>query len=395
MRPRHISTYGRSSVIRLALLTTDNREHFKDYTNPQPYFGTAPEALLEGFKALPREVEVHVISCLQQVPVSSPNRLAENIFYHALHVNNIGWMKTGYIGCTIAVRRKLQEIKPDVVHGQGTERDCAITAVRSGYSNVLTIHGNMRLIAAFLKAKPFSYYWLATRLEGYCLGKTAGVVAISNYTRANVASSTRKTWLLHNAVHPSYFALQRIPESPPKVLCVAQVGVRKNQIQLMNSLDFLAREQAFKLCFAGGGSEHDPYFRRFLGEVNRRPWCTYLGPLERAQLQTEMSKASLLVLASLEDNCPMVILEASATGLPVAASRVGGIPDLIRSGETGLLFDPGSNKEIGEAVRRILSDRPFASQLSASARAEATARFDPQVIAQGHLEIYREILKRI
>ena len=381
--------------MKVVQLTTDAREHYKDYNNPQPYFGAAPEALLEGFKTIPGEVEVHVVSCLQKPPISSPAKLGGNIYYHALHVPNIGWMKTGYLGCSRAVRRKLREIKPDIVHGQGTERDCAITAVRSGYPNVLTIHGNMRLVAAFLEAKPFTYYWLATKLEQYCLRHTSGVVAISTYTQRNVASATRKTWLLHNAVHPSYFDLQRSPGVPPRVVCVAQIGARKNQIQLMKSLDILAAEQEFNLCFAGNGSEDDPYFQQFLAEVKQRSWCTYLGPLQRSRLQAELSRASLLVLPSFEDNCPMVILEAAAAGVPVAASEVGGIPDLVEHGKTGLLFDPHQPDTILDAVRSIVVNSRLGGDLAASARVHAMNCFSAESVAREHVSIYKEVLARV
>jgi glycosyltransferase involved in cell wall biosynthesis len=378
--------------MRLALLTTDNREHFKDYSNPQPYFGSAPEALLEGFKMMPADIEVHVVSCLQRKPVSSPAKLGANIHYHALHVPNIGWMKTGYIGCTIAVRRKLREIQPDIVHGQGTERDCAITAVRSGYPNVLTIHGNMRLIADFLKAKPFSYYWLATRLERYCLGNTSGVVAISTYTQNNVARFTRKTWLVHNAVHPSYFAIKRSPPTIPRVLCVAHIGSRKNQIQLIEALDSLAQKRSFQLCFAGGGSDQDPYVRRFLNEVARRSWCSYLGSLARPALQSELSQATCLVLPSLEDNCPMVILEAAAAGIPVAASRVGGVPDLVDHNLDGLLFDPLLQEDIRHSVARLISDHTLADSMASKALESCRKRFAPRPVARQHLQIYHSVI---
>ena len=95
------------------------------------------------------EVEVHVVSCLQQ-PVHSPEKLADNIFFHCLHVPKIGWLRTGYQGCIRAVRNKLKEIRPDIVHGQGTERDCAISAVFSGFPNVITIHGNMAELARLI-----------------------------------------------------------------------------------------------------------------------------------------------------------------------------------------------------------------------------------------------------
>src|SRR5882762_8938298 len=108
--------------MKIALLTTDNRQHYKDFSAPKPYFGTAPEALLQGFASLP-EAEVHVVSCVQQ-PVASPANLAPNIFYHSLVVPRLGWLRTGYQGCIRAVRKKLGQIQPNIVHGQGTERDC-------------------------------------------------------------------------------------------------------------------------------------------------------------------------------------------------------------------------------------------------------------------------------
>src|SRR5436190_5469095 len=139
--------------MRIAILTTDNREHYRDYANPLPYFGTAPEALLQGFALLPGH-EVHVVTCAR-ARMKSPERLAPNIFFHSLYVPKVGWMRTAYQGCIRAVRYKLKEIQPEVVHGQGTERDCAISSVFSGYPNVLTIHGNLRLIAQVNDAKMF------------------------------------------------------------------------------------------------------------------------------------------------------------------------------------------------------------------------------------------------
>ena len=119
--------------MKIALLITDNRDPFRKYEKEIPWFGTAPTALLEGFAKLP-DIEVHVISCTQR-PMKSPAKLAENIFFHSLLVPKLGWLRTGYQGCIRAVRRKLGEIQPDIVHGQGTERDQGISAVLS----VLTV----------------------------------------------------------------------------------------------------------------------------------------------------------------------------------------------------------------------------------------------------------------
>src|SRR5437016_1013304 len=106
-----------ASIMKIGFVCTDNREHLKDYANDTPHFGTAPEALLQGFALLP-EVEVHVLSCTR-VPMKSPDRIADNIFFHSLHVPKIGWMRTAYLGCSRAIRKALRKIQPDIVHGQG------------------------------------------------------------------------------------------------------------------------------------------------------------------------------------------------------------------------------------------------------------------------------------
>jgi glycosyltransferase involved in cell wall biosynthesis len=378
--------------MRIVQLTNDNREIQRKYHLDEPVFGPAPEALLEGFKTLGSGVEIHVVSCLQQMPRRSPAKLADNTFFHPLHVPKIGWLRTGYQGCIRAVRRKLRDIQPDIVHGQGTERDCAMCAVYSGYPNVLTIHGNMRLVAKVLGTKPFTYYWFASILERHCMRRTDGVVAISSYTQSNISSYARRSWLLPNAVHPSFFAIRRHPGTPPRILCPANIGARKNQLGLIQALDRLAKEISFRLIFAGSGTEEDPYFREFMLAVASRPWCEYLGPLDRRNLQNQMAQATCGVLPSFEDNCPMVVIEAAAAGLPFAASSVGGVPDLIKHGETGMMFDPHTPQSIYDVVFSIIKEAHLARHLAAEAHTRALSQFSAKRIAEQHVAIYREAM---
>lgn len=377
--------------MRIVIVTTDNREAHKDYDNPVPYFGTAPAALLQGLAAHP-ETEVHVVACIRR-PVRSPPRLAPNIFFHSLVVPRIGWMKTFFQGCVRAVRRKLREIRPDIVHGQGTEADCAISAVFSGFPNVLTIHGNMRLIAALNRARPFSYLWLAARLERLILPRTDGVVCITHYTRQAVQDLARRTWVLPNAVDQSFFNVQPAPDplAPPAGLCVGTICLRKNQNDFIRALDPLAKERKFKIVFASEPPA-GPYGDEFLRLLRDRPWCEHIGFINREQLQARLAAASFVVLPTREDNCPMVVLEAMAAGVPVLASNVGGVPDLIKDGKTGLFCDPTRPASFREGLERLLSERSWTQQLAAAAKAEALQRFHPQVIAREHLEIYRQVI---
>lgn len=376
--------------MKIAILTTDSREHFQEYHRATPYFGSAPEALLQGFALLP-DIEVHVISCLQQ-KMPSPEKLAPNIFYHGLHVPKQGWLRTGYQGCMRAVRRKLREIKPDIVHGQGTERDCAMGAVFSGFPNVLTLHGNMQVMAVMQKSPPLSFYWLAARLEMLALRRTAGVVCITDYTRGLIGNQTAQTWTVPNAVDQSFFNIANTPATVPKILYVGTICARKNQNGFIRAMDALPGMAAQQLLFLGSFSSSDPYAVEFQNLVQERPWCSHEGFADRETLRRYFSSARLLVLASIEDNCPMVVLEAMAAGLPVIASAVGGVPELITHGTTGLLFDPTDAESMQRAMREIFGEESRATQMAFQAKAEARKRFHPFAIAERHLEIYTEIL---
>ena len=377
--------------LRVAILTTDKRDHDRDYTKPVPEFGTAPEALLQGFARLP-EVEIHVVSCVHQ-PLVSPEKIAPNIFYHSLVVPKLGWMRSLYFGCRRTARKKLREMSPDLVHGQGTELDCALNAVRSGFPNVLTIHGNMRLVAKVNRARPFSFLWLAARLEEFTLPRTDGVVCISRYTHDAVKLRAPRTWVLPNAVDENFFRIEAVPDAaqPPVGLCVGTVCPRKNQNEFIRALDGLAAHRRFKIIFLGAVAPDD-YGREFLRLVGERAWCEYAGFADREALKKHFLRASFLALPTREDNCPMTVLEAMAAGVPVMASQVGGVPDLIEEGRTGLFCDPHQPQSFGAALERLLENPAFARQLAANAKTAAHSRFHPQVVAQRHLEIYREVL---
>jgi glycosyltransferase involved in cell wall biosynthesis len=377
--------------MRIAFLTTDNRQQFKQFDKPEPFFGTAPEALLQGFAMLP-DVEVHVVSCLRQ-PVKSPEKIAPNIYFHSVVVPKLGWMRTLYQGCIRATRKKLREIQPDIVHGQGTELDCAIGAVFSGLPNILTLHGNMRTIAAFNQAKPLSFLWLAARLESFTLPRTDGIICITNYTRDKVKPLARMTWVLPNAADQGFFELTPSPNpaNPPIGLCVGTICFRKNQNDFIRALDRLAGKKKFRIIFLGA-VENDAYGAEFLQLVRERPWCEFIGWAGRDQLKDHLRAASFLVLPTREDNCPMVVLEAMAAGLPVLASNVGGVPDLIQPEKDGLFCDPQKPESFVAGVSRLLDDPILRARLAAAAKVEARARFHPEVIARRHLEIYREVL---
>jgi glycosyltransferase involved in cell wall biosynthesis len=243
-----------------------------------------------------------------------------------------------------------------------------------------------------LKLKPFSYYWLVAQVERWTIPRTDGVLCITHYTEDLVRPRARRTWVLPNPVDPSFFSLKNTPLDVPEIICVAYIQERKNQIRLLEGLDPVAKQTRFKMVFYGTAAEGDPYGAKFMAMLKERPWCEYRGFADRKTLKAALERATALVLPSIEENCPMSVLESMAAGVPVAASRAGGIPDLFEDGVSGLFFDPHDPKSIGSAIQRLLTDRALAGRLAVQARDRALQKFHPEVIAKGHLEIYRDLL---
>jgi glycosyltransferase involved in cell wall biosynthesis len=90
----------------------------------------------------------------------------------------------------------------------------------------------------------------------------------------------------------------------------------------------------------------------------------------------------------------MTILEAMSAGIPVLASNVGGIPDLVDDGVNGHLCDPADPASIRKALQRILIDPAHATALGKAGKERALERYLPVAVAKRHLEIYREVLAK-
>lgn len=378
--------------MKIALITTDDRNQHDGCLRPWPIFGTAAQGLIEGFDGL-AGVEVHVVSCAS-IRMEVPAKLADNIWFHQPLVPRLGWGRTLFSGCVKAVRRLMHEIQPDMVHGQGTERDCAMDAVFSGYPNVLTIHGNMRVHAKRGDNGNWLYYKVASMLETVCLARTGGVVAISGYTRDLVKDLAPRTWLLPNAARCQYFDI--VPDTPKvaRLLFVGSINERKNPLGLIRACEPMLRSGECTLALAGQGNSNHAYVQEVIKLADSLPGVEMLGFIEAGALGEQFKHSSLLVLPTFEDNCPMVVLEAMAAGLPVAASRVGGVPDLITHESDGLLFDPHEPADVRASLERLIRDPGLRVKLAACGRAQALARFHPRVIARDHVRIYREVLGR-
>ena len=381
--------------MKIAFLTTDNREQQAEYDKELPFFGTAPKAILDGLKSYPNDIEVHVVSCSKRV-MNAPEKLAPNVWFHQPIVPYLGWGRTAFSGCALAVRKLLRDLKPDLVHGQGTERDCAISAVYSGFPNVLTIHGNMQQIHRMKLLGAPAYYWLASTLETHALGKTLGVFCNSIHTRSLVENRTRKTWLVPNPLRPAFFdsrTSEKQPNPIPILLTIGVVTPLKRPLEILETASRLAaRGYRFQIRFIGASSTADSYgaaFAHAIEEGRRAGYADYLGLLDENELIQALDNADACVHFPKEEAFGLVVAEALSRGLRFFGADVGGIRDIVNGVDEAELHCDFHSLENG--IARWLDEKaPMPSQQEEVMR----SRYHPEHVAKRHLEIYQEVLSR-
>jgi glycosyltransferase involved in cell wall biosynthesis len=192
-----------------------------------------------------------------------------------------------------------------------------------------------------------------------------------------------------------------IPANALVVLFAGQVNEAKGLLHLVHACSILAPEQPVHLLVAGSsglwtnleqpGTALSPYEQQVHQAARSIP-TTFLGKVPYAAMPSAYAAADIFVCPSeWEEPFGMVILEAMAAGLPVVASAVGGIPEVVQPGKTGELVAPANPAALAAALRPILADRAYRERLSSNGKTYVQ-NFSWKHIAQQVQAIYDEVL---
>ncbi|WP_374568488.1 glycosyltransferase family 4 protein [Ideonella sp.] len=224
-----------------------------------------------------------------------------------------------------------------------------------------------------------------------------GVVAISAYGRSQLwrwaaLADWPKVHVVHCGLEASFFGDAAAPPSAaPRLVCVGRLCEQKGQLLLVDAAAQLAAEGLnFELVLAGDGEmrpEVEAAIRRHgLGDRVR-----ITGWISSAQVRDELIAARALVLPSFAEGLPVVIMEAMAVGRPVLSTYVAGIPELVRDGVEGWLFEAGSPEAAARAMRACLAATPETlGAMGAAGRARVLARHQVDTEATKLLGAWRD-----
>jgi glycosyltransferase involved in cell wall biosynthesis len=305
------------------------------------------------------------------------------------------------VGAAAALRECVRSLRPDVLHCQ--DRRAGLVGRTVGRLNrvpalVYTLHGVADglsdLVAGNVRAAPRRrrdrlYYlagerWLQRLAGGRIVIPSE---AVARFARECVRLPAERLDMVPNGVDIGRFTPR--PTGRNDAYTAVWLGVMAPVKRLEVLLRAIADVPGLRLCLLGSGPDR----------ANVRREVTSLGLGDRVVMPgavtspaARLTEADAFVLSSAAENCPLSVLQAMACGLPVVATRVGGIPEVVRDGVDGLLVPPGEVSALADALHTLMADPETGRTMGRHGRERVCDKFTVDRCVDGLLATYTKAL---
>jgi glycosyltransferase involved in cell wall biosynthesis len=296
-----------------------------------------------------------------------------------------------------ALLERVRVLRPDVLHCHDRRagllgrtfgrlsRTPALVYTLHGVADGLSdlVAGNMR--AAPRRRRDPWYYLFAER---WIHRATGGRVVVPSHAVAKFAVEfiglpADRVDVVPNGVDIDRFVAR--PAAGHSGYTAVWLGIMTPVKRLDVLLGAVSEVSGLQLRLLGSGPQQatiaEEIAARGLGDRVRMP-----GPV--ADPAAALAESDVFVMTSAAENCPMSVLQAMACGLPIIATRVGGIPEMIRDGVDGLLVPPGDASALADALRVVVADPEAGRTMGKQARERACDEFTTGRCVDGLLETY-------
>jgi N-acetyl-alpha-D-glucosaminyl L-malate synthase BshA len=256
---------------------------------------------------------------------------------------------------------------------------------------ITTLHGtDITLVGADRSYLPITRYGIM---------QSDGVTAISHYLKR----ATQETFQFDNiAVIPNFICssdyqrhpmpeLRRTlaPNGEPLLVHVSNFRPVKRPVDCVEILARVLKETKARLVMVGDGSERSQaeHRARCLGIDEH---CSFVG--KQPKISDYLSVSDVLLLPSEQESFGLAALEAMACEVPVIASRVGGLPEVVTDGETGYLSEMGDVDKMGADAARLLMDEELRREMGKRARESAVSRYSTDLVIPQYINFYERVL---
>jgi len=265
----------------------------------------------------------------------------------------------------------------------------------AGRPAILRIHGG-DFDRVFEKASG-----LHRLLIRFILRSATRVVLLSDSWRARVKAIEPRAVLdvIPNGVDCSLFepSAQRPPRQCKTILFLANFCERKGHFEALAAIARLARHYP-QAVLRLGGEDRDPGTRKLLEQEAARLGIShavqFLGIVSGDTKLQALRDADVLILPSHTENMPVSIIEGMAAALPVVATAVGAVPEMIKDGQTGFVVRPRDANALAERLEQLFREPELARSLGRNGQSHARATWDSGVIATRTLALYELLCDR-
>jgi glycosyltransferase involved in cell wall biosynthesis len=294
-----------------------------------------------------------------------------------------------YATLPFRVTRELRRFQPDAVTTQSPYEALAVLAgrglARSRAAVIVELHGDWRTFPR-LYGSPLrrALAPVTDRVAPWALRRADAVRTLSDYT----TGLAREAGVEPAAAFIAFTDIEPFVETPPAELPAEQHALFVGVLEPYKNVENLAaawrlvaeRVPRATLRLIGDGHRRDVAEGLVADFPDRVSWTRAVPGDEIARA---LDDAWLLLLPSRAEGTPRIVLEAFCRGRAVVGGRVGGVPDVVEHGVSGILVDPDDVNGIANAVVRLLGDRPKAERMGRAARERANALlFTPEEFAQ-------------
>ncbi|WP_179194303.1 glycosyltransferase family 4 protein [Bacillus thuringiensis] len=288
------------------------------------------------------------------------------------------------------MRRSLKEIQPDVlaVHSSKAGLLGRLAGWSLGIPTIFTAHG-----WAFTEGVPYKkrmFYSLLEKMAGIV---STGIITVSHYdcqlAIQNKIISPEKIKVIHNGV-PDITKLKQVSQNNKQIqlIMIARFAEPKDHRTLVEVLNILETKD-WNICFVGEG----PLKKEIEIEVKKRNLSNqviFLG--NRDDIPEILARSHIFILTSDWEGLPLSVIEAMRSGLPVIASNVGGVGELILDGKTGFLIEKGDKKGLMEKIKLLIENTELREEMGLSGRKRYIDNFTFEKTAHETLAFYQMII---
>ena len=392
-----------------------------------PVWGGVGTYIVELVRHLPKNIEIHVVTPLREgfgrEKVSTLDYDFSRYFGSNVHVHFVSKARDTFLynasfqyAVAKHVPRLAKEENIDIIHSHTAHMPDLL--LRINIPIVTTIHTTIKLqFLAIKQARRKMWEWEKSELmtsllypllrlseEFYFKAKERFYITPSHWME-NVIKETfrvKNIKVIPNCVDLEEverirYESERINEIMRRVQN-RRVILYAGRLISMKGLDILiesiplilSSSRDIVFVFAGPGNR-SRYIRK-IKNMKLEDYCLFVGSLSRYEIIQLMKYAELVVLPSFLENMPFTILEAMACRVPVVATNVGGIPEIIRHRYNGLLVRPGSSKSLSEAIIELLDDRNLRNSIRQRAVEVIRKKFSWSKNIKKYTEVYSSVL---